>query len=216
MLALGKSPQVDVLGLPLGWRDLERWLLEQLPEGGPQVLLVGALEGAAGELAQRLQHLRPEWALVEKTTGLQPKPEAMRLPALLGWDRQELRLLASSTGLHTDGWLETPSRLVIQLLGKGERAGGLRLGLYLPEQGLQRDDPTVLIQRDVEEPISQVLKPGLNTFVVQCSASPSQSVVMLNLSGEPLVQLANASDQRRLMAVLAELEFLDQDCEGFT
>ena len=216
VLALGKSPQVDVLGLPLGWRDLERWLLEQLPEGGPQVLLVGALEGAAGELAQRLQHFRPEWALMEKPTGLLPKAEAMRLPALLGWDRQELRLLASSTGLHTDGWLETPSRLVIQLLGKGERAGGLRLGLYLPEQGLQRDDPTVLIQRDVEEPISQVLKPGLNTFVVQCSASPAQSVVVLNLSGEPLVQPANASDQRRLMAVLAELEFLDQDCEGFT
>ena len=40
VLALGTSPQADVLGLPLGWRDLERWLLEQLPEGGPQVLLV--------------------------------------------------------------------------------------------------------------------------------------------------------------------------------
>ena len=26
----------------------------------------------------------------------------MRLPALPGWDRQELRILASSTGLHTD------------------------------------------------------------------------------------------------------------------
>ena len=180
------------------------------------VLLVGALAGAAGELVQRLQQARPEWALVEKPTELLQKPEAMRLPALPEWDRQALRILACSTGLHTDGWLETPSRLVIQLLGKGERAGGLRLGLYLPEQGLQRDDPTVLIQRDVEEPISQVLKPGLNTFVVQCSASPAQSVVVLNLSAEPLVQPANASDQRRLMAVLAELEFLDQDCEGFT
>lgn len=217
VLVLGESPQVDVLVLPLGWRDLECWLLEQLPEGAPEVVLVGALEGAAGELALRLQHLRPEWALVEKPTELLPKLEAMRLPALPGWDRQELRILASSTGLHTDGWLETPSRLVIQLLGEGERAGGLRLGLYLPEEGLQRDDPTVLIQLDsAGEAIRQVLKPGLNTFVVPFSASPAQSVVVLNLSGEPLVQPANASDQRRLMAVLAELELLQQHSQGFT
>ena len=141
----------------------------------------------------------------------------MRLPALPGWDRQGLRILASSTGLHTDSWLETPSRLVIQLLGEGGRAGGLRLGLYLPEEGLQAGDPAVLIQLDsAGEPISQVLNPGLNTIVVPRSASPAQSVVVLNLSGEPLVQPANASDQRRLMSVLAELEFLDQDCEGFT
>ena len=193
VLALGKSPQADVLGLPLGWRDLERWLLEQLPEGGPQVLLVGALEGTAGELAQRLQHLRPEWALVEKPTEVLPKVEAILLPALPGWDRQELRILASSCGLHTDGWLETPSRLVIQLLGEEERAGGLRLGLYLPEHGLQRDDPRVLIQLgSAGEAISQVLKPGLNTVVVQRSGSPAQSVVVLDLSGEPLLQPANA------------------------
>jgi hypothetical protein len=217
VLVLGESPQVDVLGLPLGWRDLERWLLEQLPEGGPQVLLVGSLEGTAGELAQRLQHLRPEWALVEKRTELLLKVETMRLPALPVWDRQELRILASSTGLHTDGWLETPSRLVIQLLGEGAWAGGLRLGLYVPEQGLQAGDPAVLIQLgSAGEAIRQVLKPGLNTFMVPCSASPAQSVVVLNLSGEPLVQPANASDQRRLMAVLAELELLDKDCQGFT
>ena len=114
-----------------------------------------------------------------------------------------LRGLASSTGLHGDGWLETPSRLVIQLLGEGARAGGLRLGLYLPEQGQQAGDA-----------ISQVLKPGLNTFVVPCSALPAQSVVVLKLSGEPLAQPANASDQRRLMAVLAEPELLQQHCQG--
>jgi hypothetical protein len=55
----------------------------------------------------------------------------------------------------------------------------------LPEQGLHRDDPTVLIQLDVEEPISPVLKPGLNTIVVPRSASPGQSFMVLNLSGEP-------------------------------
>ena len=155
-----------------------------MPEGGPQVLLVGALDGAAGEFAQRLQHLRPEWALVEKPTELLQKPEAMRLPALPGWDRQELRILASSTGLHTDGWLETPSRLVIQL--------------------------------DVEKPISQVLKPGLNTVVVQRPKPSARSTVVIQISSAPLVQPANPSDQRRLMAVLAELELLQQHCQGFT
>ena len=194
-----------LLGRPLGWRDLERWLLEQL------------LEGAAGEFAMRLQQARPQWLLLASAAELTTQVEAMRLPVLPGWDRQELRILASSTGLHGDGWLETPSRLVIQLLGEGARAGGVRLGLYLPEQGLQRDDPTALIQLDsAGEAISQVLKPGLNTFVVPCSALPAQSVMVLNLSGEPLVQPANASDQRRLMAVLAELELLQQNRQGFT
>jgi hypothetical protein len=60
VLALGESPLADDLGLPLGWRDLERWLLEQLPEGGPEAVLVGGLEAAAGELAQRLQQARPQ------------------------------------------------------------------------------------------------------------------------------------------------------------
>ena len=217
VLALGESPQADVLGLPLGWRDLERWLLEQLPEGGPQVLLVGALAGAAGELAQRLQQARPKWALVEKPTELLPKREAMRLPVLPGWDRQELRILASSTGLHTDSWLETPSRLVIQLLGEGARAGGLRLGLYLPEEGLLAGDPAVLIQLDsAGEPISQVLNPGLNTVVVQRPKPSARSTVVILISSAPLVQPVNRSDQRRLMAVLAELELLQQHCQGFT
>jgi len=209
VLVLGESPRADGLGLPLGWRDLEGWLLEQLPEGGPKVVLVGALEGAAGELALRLQQIRPQWPLVVSPTALPPQPDTMQLPALPAWNRQELRILASSTGLHTDGWLETPSRLVIQLLRQGAWAGGLRLGLYLPEKGLQAGDPAVLIQLDsTGEAISQVLKPGLNTIVVPRSASPAQSVVVLNLSGEPLVQPANASDQRRLMAVLAELQLL--------
>ena len=211
--SLERHPEAGVVGaavwgadgLPLGWRDLERWLLEQL------------LEGAAGEFAMRLQQARPQWLLLASAAELTTQVEAMRLPVLPGWDRQELRILASSTGLHGDGWLETPSRLVIQLLGEWARAGGLRLGFYLPEQGLQAGDPAVLIQLDSSgEAISQVLKPGLNTIVVPCSALPAQSVRVLNLSGEPLVQPANASDQRRLMAVLAELELLQQNRQGFT
>jgi GT2 family glycosyltransferase len=213
VLALGQSPQVDVLGLPLGWRDLERWLLEQLPEaGGPEVVLVGALEGAAGGLAMRLQLARPQWPLVARPTELPPHPDAMRLPALPGWDRDNLRILASSSGLHADGWLETQSRLVIQLQGDGERADGLRLELYLPEQGLQVRDPTVLIQLDSAGAVlSQVLQTGLNALVVPCSALSPQRVVVLCLSSAPFVQPAHAGDQRRLMTVLVDLE---PDCSG--
>jgi GT2 family glycosyltransferase len=209
VLALGESPQADVLGLPLGWRDLERWLLEQLPEaGGPEVVLVGALEGAAGELARRLQLARPQWPLVASPPALLPQAEALRLPALPGWDRDDVRILASSSGLHADGWLETPSRLVIQLAGDEESADCLRLGFYLPEQGVQPDDPRVWIQLDAAEPCSQVLKPGLNPVVVPCTALAAQGVVVLSLRSAPLVKPANASDQRRLMAVLVDLERL--------
>lgn len=53
------------------------------------------------------------------------------------------------------------------------RSAGLRLGLYLPEQGVQPDDPTVWIQLDAAEPRSQVLTTGLNVVVVLCSVRQS-------------------------------------------
>jgi GT2 family glycosyltransferase len=213
VLALGESPQADVLGLPLEWWDLECWLLEQLPEtGGPEVVLVGALEGAAGELARRLQQARPQMPLVASPPALPPQAEALQLPALPGWDREELRILASSSGLHADGWLETPSRLVIQLVGEEEPVDGLRLGLYLPEQGLLVDQPMVLIETgSAGETLSHELQPGQNRVVVPCSAPVAQGVVVLSLRSAPLVKPANASDQRRLMAVLVDLETV---CSG--
>jgi GT2 family glycosyltransferase len=207
VLALGEIPQTDVLSLPLGWRDLERWLLEQLPQGGgPEAVLVGAMDGWGGELALRLQQARLQWPLVVRPSELPPNPDAMRLPALPGWDRDDLRILASSSGLNGDGWLETPSRLVIQLLGDGERAEGLRLGLYLPEQWVRQDDPMVWIQLDAAEPRSQALQPGLNHVVVSCKVPSAQRMVVMSISGSPLMEPANASDQRRLMAVLVDLE----------
>lgn len=206
VLALGESPQVDVLGLPLGWRDLVRWLLEQLPEGGPEVVLVGALEGEAEELALRLQQARPQWALVASPSELPPQAKAMRLPAFSGWDRGDMRILASSSGLHADGWLETPSRLVIQLLGGGDGVDGLRLVLYLPEKGLQLENPAVLIQLDTAEPFIQVLKPGLNIVVLQPSEPSRGGLVVIQISSAPMVRSSNPSDQRRLMVVMTDLE----------
>lgn len=212
VLALGESPQADVLGLPLGWRDLEGWLLEQLPEGWPEVVLVGALEGEARELAQRLQQARPQWGLVASPSGLPPRADGMRLPALAGWDRESVRILASSSGLHADGWLETGSRLVVQLVGDEARADGLHLGLYLPEQGLLVEQPRVLIELDsAEEPLTHALKPGLNLLVVQSYVPSTQGLVVLNMASTSMVQPGNPSDQRKLMAVLVDLELV---CSG--
>jgi hypothetical protein len=148
------------------------------------------------------------WLQQADATELPQRPvgAARRLPARPGWDRQSLRILASSTGLHGDGWLETPTRLVIQLLGEGDGADGLRVGLYLPDQGLVAKDLTVLITLDAEKPLSQVLKPGLNTIVVQRPKPSAQSTVVIGISSAPLVQPINSRDQRRLVAVLAELE----------
>jgi hypothetical protein len=208
VLVLGACPQADLFGLPLDWLELERWLLEQLPEmAGPQVVLAGTQEGDAGEMARRLQQARPLWPLVAKATDLPPQTQGMLLPAFPGWDRQDLRILASSSGLHDDGWLETSSRLVIQLLDNKERHDALRLGLYLPEQGLQALNPTVQIQlQTAESTLSQVLKPGLNSIVLSCPSASLASTLVLNLSSAPLVQPANPSDQRQLMAVLVDLE----------
>jgi hypothetical protein len=194
------------LGLPLGWRDLEQWVLEQLPENGPNVVLVGMLTSEAGELARRLQQSRPQWLAVRSPLELPPQPNGMQLPALPGWDQEDLRILASSRGLHDDGWLETPCRLVIQMLRRGSQADSLQLGLYLPEQELQLDHPTVSIQINDEKPCRQVLQPGLNPVALQCPKRSSGTSLVLQMSSAHRVQPTNPSDQRRLMAVLVNLE----------
>lgn len=174
------------------------WLMDHLI--GPllaEVALLGIVPAG---------HAIPEaWLQQADATQLPQRPVgvARRLPALPGWDREMVRVLASSSGLHGDSWLETPTRLVIQLLGEG--ADGLSLGLYLPEQGLVAEDLTVLIQLDAEKLLSQVLKPGLNIVVVHRPKPSARSTVVIQISSAPLVQPANPSDQRRLMAVLAEL-----------
>ena len=205
VLALGKSPQADVLWLPLGWHDLESWLLEQLPEaGGPQVVLVGSLEGTAGELAQRLQHLRPEWALVEKPTGLLPKPEAMRLPALPGWDREDLRVLSSSMGLHADGWLETPCRLVIQLVAKDDSVQKLRMKIFLPERSGIQESTTILLRvNEIKQP-SPVLSAGEKEIYLE-RFERNHEYMTLGLSTDDPFDCKPGMDRRRLMAVLLDL-----------
>jgi GT2 family glycosyltransferase len=203
--------QCDQRGwVPLVLRD--DWPLEWLIDHFtgpllPEIALVGEPPAGAS--------IPDGWLQQTNATQLPQRPVgvACGLPALPGWDREMVRVLACSSGLHGDCWLETPTRLVIQLLGEGEGADGLRLGLYLPEQGLVAEDLTVLIQLDAEKLISQVLKPGLNTVVVQRPKPSARSTVVIQLSSAPLVQPANPSDQRRLMAVLAEL---DPVCSGLS
>jgi GT2 family glycosyltransferase len=203
--------QCDQRGwVPLVLRD--DWPLEWLIDHFtgpllPEIALVGEPPAGAS--------IPDGWLQQTNATQLPQRPVgvACGLPALPGWDREMVKVLVSSSGLHGDCWLETPTRLVIQLLGEGEGADGLRLGLYLPEQGLVAEDLTVLIQLDAEKLISQVLKPGLNTVVVQCPKPSARSTVVIQLSSAPLVQPANPSDQRRLMAVLAEL---DPVCSGLS
>jgi GT2 family glycosyltransferase len=208
-LLLQPSPEAETSCHQQGWKPLMLredwplgWLMDHLTGPLlPEIALVGVVP--AGRAI-------PEgWLQQEDATQLPQRPLGTKgsLPALPGWDREDLRILASSSGLHDDGWLEAPSRLVIQLMGAGDQNTALRLGLYLPEQGLQLGDLQVLMQLETAaETRSQVLKPGLNSVVVQRPAASARSTLVVNLDGEPLVRPANPNDQRRLMAVLVDLE----------
>lgn len=209
VLTLGESSlQPDVLCVPHDWHGLEAWLLDQLPEqDGPEIVLVGSGEDFTRDLAMRLRHARSHWQLLASAADLAARPRGMRLPALPGWDQEDLRLLASSSGLHADGWLETSSRLVIQLVEQGMQAESLRLGLFLPEQGLQPGDKAVVFMVEPElASYSFDLQAGLNHVELRLPVLRDGSSILVKLSSAPLVRPANASDKRRLMAVLVKLE----------
>jgi len=207
VVSLGKCPQANVLDLPLGSPNLESWLLEQLPDTNVlEVVLLGVQEGVAGELATRLQRVRPQWQAQASLEDLASQSPVTMLPALPGWDRKDLRVLASSNGLHEDGWLEIASRLVIQLI---QRAASLRLQLYLPEMGLAAGDPAVLLHLEHwVEPRKVDLHPGLNVIEVQLEPEKGHYVV-LNMSGQVLVRPGNIRDQRLLLALLNDLQVVN-------
>jgi GT2 family glycosyltransferase len=213
VLAMGESPQADALGLPLGWRDLERWLLEQLPEGGPEVVLVGTQVGEAGELSKRLQHFRPQWMLVARATELPRQANAMRLPALPGWDREDLRILSSSKGLHADGWLETPSRLVIQLSAKDDSVQKLRMKLYQPENSGMQKTMTLLLRVNGIEQDSPVVSAGEKEIFAQRCVN-SLDFMTLELSTDEPFDCGPGMDCRRLMTVLLDLSCIHEQEPG--
>jgi GT2 family glycosyltransferase len=208
VLALGESPQADVLGLPLGWGGLERWLLEQLPEGGPEVVLVGTQVGEAGELSKRLQHLHPHCKLVTNATELQRQPNTMRMPALPGWEREDLRILASSKGFYSDGWLETPCRLVIQLAAK-DRVQKLRMKLFRPEiSGMGKIMALKFHLNGIEQP-SPVLSEGVKEIFAQTHVNDHEFMAIDLSSNVPFCSKPGM-DRRRLMTVLIDLSCVDK------
>jgi hypothetical protein len=165
----------------------------------PKIALVGELPVGAT--------IQEGWLQVAEASQLpqQPMRGAARLPALPGWDGELVRVLANSSGLHADGWLETPCRLVLELLGEARQAEGLRLQLYLPEDGLLQAEAAVQVQLEPGwEPQQLALRPGLNSWHLQRQMDPEPWLV-LSIDGQPLVKPTNPQDQRKLLAVLSDL-----------
>ena len=151
--------------------------------------------------------LLPEIALVAEASQLPQRPihGPARLPALPGWDREMVRVLACSSGLHADGWLETPCRLVLELLGEARKAEWLRLQLFLPEEGLLTAEAAMHVHlQPGGEPHQLALRPGLNGWDLEREMDPAPWLV-LSIDGHPLVKPANPQDQRKLLAVLNDL-----------
>jgi GT2 family glycosyltransferase len=176
------------------------WLMDHLTGPLlPEIALVG--EPPAGAA------IPEEWSQVAEASQLPQRPihGPARLPALPGWDREKVRVLACSSGLHADGWLETPCRLVLELLGAARQAEGLRLQLFLPEEGLLQAEAAVQVQLEHGgEPQQLALRPGLNSWDLQREMDPAHWLV-LSIDGQPLVKPANPQDQRQLLAVLNDL-----------
>jgi GT2 family glycosyltransferase len=208
VLGEGAEPQPGLMGLPLAWTGLIEWLQEQFAPPWCPAAVVVSPPGAAESLVGQPGWQRLGWPQVGHTAELPEPPgrEGRMPPALPGWERDGVRLLASSSGLHGDGWLETPSRLVLQLLGRPSTTGCLLLQLYLPEAEAGADiSVTVEVKLGSDGPEGRwTLQPGLNCFELALPAQ-RQSSLVLELEGTVRDQPIEGHDQRRLLAVLADL-----------
>lgn len=202
-----RGPEAAAICRQRGWAPLELethwpldWLVAHLVDPLlPEIALVGEPPGAAA--------IPAGWLQVTEATQLPQRPihGPPQLPALPGWDREGLRVLASSSGLHVDGWLETSCRLVLELLGEARQAECLRLQLFLPEEGLLQSEATLQVQLEPGgEPQQLALRPGLNGWDLQRGTDPVPWLV-LSIDGHLLVKPDNPQDQRQLLAVLAAL-----------
>jgi hypothetical protein len=95
---------------------------------------------------------------------------------------------------------------VVELSEEARRAGGLRLQLYLPEEGLTEANPAVQVHLEPwTKPQQVALKPGLNRIELHPNMDAAPCLV-LTIYGGPLVKPPNPQDQRQLLAVLNDLE----------
>ena len=208
--AMAQCQQRGWASVPLESQLPLEWLMQHLAGAlAPEIGLVGKQQSAPG--------IPAAWLRLQKAADLPQRPldEQLLMPALVDWERSDLRLLASSTGLHPDGWLETPSRLVLQLLGQPSTAGGLLLQLYLPEEEQQPGAAgTVQLKLGSEGPaLTWPLQPGLNRLELALPAQ-GRSCLVLELQGTVRMQPLEGHDQRRLLAVLADLGVVHVSLEG--
>jgi len=181
------------------------WLMDHLTGPLlPEIALVGEPPARAA--------IPEGWSQMAEASQLPQRPiiGPASLPALPGWDREKVRVLACSSGLHADGWLETPCRLVLELLGEARQAEGLSLQLFLPEEGMLEAEAAVQVHlQPGGEPQQLALRPGLNSWDLQREMDPAHWLV-LSIDGQPLVKPANPQDQRQLLAVLNDLSLSRQ------
>jgi hypothetical protein len=209
-LLLQPGQEKETICQQRGWAPLvlrDDWPLEWLMEhlSGPllpKIALVGELPAGAA--------IPEGWSQVVEASQL-PQQQIIgppRLPALPGWDREKVRVLACSSGLHADGWLETPCRLVLELLGEARQASFLRLQLFLPEEGLLESEASLQVQLEPGgKPQQLALRPGLSGWDLQRGMDKAPWLV-LRIDGCPLVKPSNPQDQRQLLAVLNDLSVI--------
>lgn len=199
--AMAQCQKLGWIAVPLESHWPLEWLVDHLAAVlAPEVALVGE--------QQAVPTIPAAWLRLHKAAELPQRPvqELPLMPALPGWERPDLRLLASSTGLHPDGWLETPSRLVIALADVAHEARRLRLELYVPE--VERSPQPVVLQvalDGVGAAQPWALRVGL-TEVELVLPPQAQCSWVLNLRGTPLALAGGHHDQRQLLAVLTALE----------
>ena len=210
--AMAQCQQRGWASVPLESQLPLEWLVQHLAGAlVPEVGLVGKRQSAPG--------IPANWLRLQTAADLPQRPldEQPLMPSLPGWERPDLRLLASSSGLHRDGWLETPSRLVLQLLGQPSTAGGLLLQLYLPEAEQQpgaAGAATVQLKFGSEGPaLSWPLQPALNRLELALPAQ-GRSCLVLELQGTKREQPLEGHDQRRLLAVLSDLSVVEGSLGG--
>jgi GT2 family glycosyltransferase len=198
--------------MQLGWAPLvvdERWSFQWLVQhlNGPllpEIALVG--EPPAG------CPIPEGWMQRDYPAQLPQRSSAskLRLPGLPGWDREDLRVLASSTGLHPDGWLETDSRIVVERMKESRPTEALRIQLYLPEEGPEGAASRAQIKFESEaKSLHVILQEGLNNVNLHPSRD-ADTCLVINIKSQSVIRPKDMQDQRQLLAVLADIGMIEE------
>ena len=191
----------------MGWSPLEiepgwslQWLEDHLTGSlVPEIAVIG--DGRSeGPISEKYSQLSEAQQLPKQPAKIFPF-----MPALPGWERFDIRVLSSSTGLHPDGWLEAPSRLVIELRKNILQVQAVQIQIYLPEEESQNLALALRLHLNGWGEEEQVMiLPGLN--IVNLAPIISRTPrLLLTLDGYPLARSEVSKDQRKLLAVLKDI-----------